>query len=50
MLSSFSLLNFSSLDLGLVQMSSARVFTISQWMWSFGVRRIPRKVAIELYQ
>jgi len=45
-----SLLFFSSLDVGLVQMASARVFTTSQWMWSFPVRRIHRKVTIELYR
>ena len=50
MFSCFSLLFFSSLDLGPVQMASARVFTTSQWMWSFPVRGIRRKVAIELYQ
>jgi len=50
MFSCFSLLFFSSLDLGLVQMASARVFTPSQWMWSFPVHRICQKVAIELYQ
>jgi hypothetical protein len=50
MFSCFSLLFFSSLDLGPVQMASARVFTTSQWMWSFPVRRIRRKVALELYQ
>jgi hypothetical protein len=41
---------FSSLDLGPVQTASAWVFTTSQWMWSFPVRRIQRKVAIELYR
>jgi len=50
MFSCFSLLFFSSLDLGPVQMASARVFTTSQWKCSFPVRRIRRKVAIELYQ
>jgi len=38
------------LDLGPVQMASARVFTTTQWMWCFPVRWIRRKVAIELYQ
>ena len=42
-----SLLFISSLDLGPVQMASARVFTTCQWRWSFPVRRIRRKVAIE---
>jgi hypothetical protein len=50
MCSCFSVLFFSSLDLGPVQMASARVFTTSQWMWSFPVHRIRRKVTIELYQ
>jgi hypothetical protein len=51
MFSCFSpLLFFSSLDLGPVQMASARVFNTSQRRWSFPVRRIDRKVAIELYQ
>jgi len=45
----FSLLFFSSFDLGPVQMASARVFTTSQWMWSFPVRQIRRKLAMELY-
>jgi len=36
------------LDLGPVQMALARVFTTCQWRWSFPVRRIRRKVAIEL--
>jgi len=40
----FSLLTFSSLDLGTVQMASARVFTTYHWRWSFRVRRIRRKV------
>jgi hypothetical protein len=40
----------SSLDLDPVQMASALVFTTSQWRWSFPVRRISRKVAIELYR
>jgi len=43
------LLCFSSLDHGPVQMASAWVSTTSQWRWSFPVRRIRRKVAIELY-
>jgi len=38
------------LDLGPVQMASGRVLTICQWRWSFPVRRIRRKVAIELYR
>jgi len=50
MFSCFSLLFFSSLDLGPVQMASAWVFTTSQWRWSFPVHRIRRKVAIELYR
>ena len=50
MFSCFSLLVFSSLDLGPVQMASAQVFTTSQWMWCFPVRRIIRTFAIELYQ
>jgi hypothetical protein len=41
---------FSALDLGPVQMASGRVFTTSQWMWSCPMRRINRKVAIELYR
>jgi len=45
-----SLLFFSSLDHGPVQMASAWVFTTSQWRWSFPVHRIRRKVAIELYR
>jgi len=49
MFSWFSLLFFSSLDHGPVQMASAWVFTTSQWRWSFPVHRIRRKVAIELY-
>jgi len=47
MFSCFSLLFFSSLDHGPVQMALARVFTTSQWRWSFPVRQIRRKVAIE---
>jgi hypothetical protein len=47
MFSCFSLL---FLDLGPVQMACARVCTTSQWMWSFPMCRINRKVAIELYQ
>jgi hypothetical protein len=50
MFSSFSLLFFSSLDLGPVQMASARVFTTCQWRWGFPVRRVRRKVAIQLYR
>jgi len=45
-----SLLFISSLDLGPVQMASAWVFTTYHWRWSFPVRRIRRKVAIELYR
>jgi len=50
MFSCFSLLFFSSLDLGPVQMASAWVLTTRQWRWSFPVHRIRRKVAIELYR
>jgi len=49
MISFFSLLFFSSLELGPVQMVSAEVFTTCQSRWSFPVRRIRQKVAIELY-
>jgi hypothetical protein len=49
-ISCFSLLFFSSLDHGPVQMASAWVFTTYQWRWSFPVRRIRRKVSIELYR
>jgi len=42
-----SLLFISSLNLGLVQMASARDFTTCQWRRSLPVRRIRRKVAIE---
>ena len=46
-----SFVSFSSLlfllDYGPVQMASAWVFTACQWRWSFPVRRIRRKVAIE---
>ena len=45
----FSSLFISSLDLGLVQMASAQVFTTCLWRWSFHVRWIRRKVTIELY-
>jgi len=45
-----SLLFISSLDLRPVQMVSAWVFTTCQWRWSFPVRWIGRKVAIELYR
>jgi len=45
-----SLLFIASLDLGPVQMASARVFTICQWRWSFPVCQIRRRVAIELYR
>jgi len=38
------------LDLGPVQMASARDFTTSQWRWSCPVRWIRQKVSIELYQ
>jgi len=52
---SFSSLLFSSrcipsLNLGPVQMASARVFTTCLWRWSFPVHRIRRNVAIELYR
>jgi len=50
MFSCFSLLFSSSLDLGTVQIVSTWVFSTSQWMWSFPVRRIRRKLSIELYQ
>jgi len=50
MFSCFSLLFFSSLDFGQVQMASARVFTTSQWMPGVPVRRIHRQVTIELYR
>jgi len=50
MFSCFSLLFFSSLDLGPVQMASAQVFTTCWWKCSFPVRRIRRMVAIELDQ
>jgi len=49
MVSCFSLLFFSALDLGPVQMVSAQVFTSCEWKWSFPVDQIRRKVAIELY-
>jgi hypothetical protein len=38
------------LDLGPVQMASARVFTTYHWRWSFPVRRIHRKVTLERYR
>jgi hypothetical protein len=38
------------LDLGPVQMASARVFTTYHWRWSFPVRRIHRTVTLERYQ
>jgi len=41
---------FFSMDLGPVQMASAWVFTTCHWRWSFPVRWINRKVAIELYR
>jgi len=50
MFSCFSLLFFSYLDHGPVQMASAWVFTTSQCRWSFPVHRIRRKVTIELYR
>jgi hypothetical protein len=39
-----------SLDLGPVQKPSAQVFTICQSRWSFPLRQIRRKVAIQLYR
>jgi len=45
-----SILFISSLDLGPVQMASARVVTVFQWRSSFPGRQISRKVTIELYR
>jgi len=44
-----SLFFITSLDLGPVQMASARVYTSYQWSWSFSVRWIRRNVSIALY-
>jgi len=46
MFSCYSLLFFSSLDLGPVQMASGRVFSTCHWRWSFPMRRIHRKVTL----
>jgi len=45
-----SLLFISSLDFGQVHIVSAQGFTTCQWRWSFPVRRIQQKIAIELYR